>query len=152
MRAVVIGLGNDQRGDDGLGLEAARRLAPALEGVAEVHAHPGEPVDLIASWEGADLVVLIDAAHAGGRPGEVHRFVRGRDPLPTRRAGPSSHAFDLAVAIELAQTLGLLTGRLVLYAVEGARFGLGDERSDVGEAALATLVPRVRADVLAALS
>ena len=59
MRTLVVGLGNERRGDDGVGIAAARRLAGTLDGHAVVREHPGEPVDLIADWDGFDFVTLI---------------------------------------------------------------------------------------------
>lgn len=148
VRALVVGLGNDQRGDDGAGLEAARRLAPLLNGTADVRAHSGEPIDLIDMWAGRELVVLVDACPPAGRPGRVHRFERGCDPLPARGLGASSHAFDLAVVLDLADALGRMPDRLVVLAVEGERFALGAPRSAAVDGALDEVIARVRTDVL----
>lgn len=147
MRPLVVGLGNDQRGDDGAGLEAARRLAPLLAGTADVRGHPGEPVDLIDLWTGRNLVVLVDASPPAGRPGAIHRFERGHDPLPARGLGVSLHAFDLAVVLDLADALGHVPDRLVVLAVEGERFGLGDVRSAAVDRALDDVIARVRAEI-----
>lgn len=150
-RVLVVGLGNDDRGDDGAGLEAARRLVPLLAGRAEVRAHPGEPVDLIGRWDDAELLVLIDAARTGREAGTLHRFEPGDDGLPGGRLGPSSHAFDLLVALRLARALGTAPGRTVVHAIEGARFGFGAPRSEAVERALPLLVDRVSDEVRRAL-
>lgn len=142
-RLLVVGLGNDDRGDDGAGLEAARRLAPLLAGRAEVRAHPGEPVDLIGAWDDADLLVLIDAARTGRAAGTLYRFEPGEDGLPNGRLGPSSHAFDLLVALRLAAALGTAPGRTVVHAIEGERFDFGARRSGAVERALPLLVELV---------
>jgi hydrogenase maturation protease len=112
-----------------------------------VIAHPGEPVDLIEAWRGYDAVVLVDAARTLGRAGFLRRYEYGRDRFPSGDLGTSSHAFDLLVAIELADAMGALPRKLVLYAVEGERFALGDEPSDAVLRALDTAVERVCADV-----
>ena len=147
MDVLVVGLGNGLRGDDGAGLEVARRAEPRLRSVADVIAHPGEPVDLIEAWRGYDAVVLVDAARTLGRAGFLRRYEYGRDRFPSGDLGTSSHAFDLLVAIELADAMGALPRKLVLYAVEGERFALGDEPSDAVLRALDTAVERVCADV-----
>lgn len=147
MRVLVIGLGNDHRGDDAAGLEAARRLAPVLDGEADVRAHPGEPIDLIHAWADADLLVLIDAARSGRRPGSVRRYPLGSRGLASSGLGSSTHAFDLLVALELADALRMLPARGVLYAVEGQRFALGDARSAPVERALDQVVERVAREV-----
>lgn len=150
MRALVIGLGNDHRGDDGAGLEAARRLAPVLAGEADVRAHPGEPIDLLHDWAHADLLVLIDAAHNGRRPGTVRRYPLGSRALASSGLGSSTHAFDLLVAVELADALRMLPARVVVYAVEGQRFALGDARSAPVEQALDEVVELVAREVRSA--
>lgn len=150
MRVLVIGLGNDHRGDDAVGLEAARRLAPVLDGQAHVRAHPGEPIDLIHELADADLLVLIDAAHSGRRPGAVRRYPLGSRALASSGLGSSTHAFDLLIAVELADALRMLPARGVLYAVEGRRFALGDEWSEPVERALDEVVARVTREVRSA--
>lgn len=150
MRVLVIGLGNDHRGDDAAGLEAARRLAPVLDGEADVRAHPGEPIDLIHELAGADLVVLIDAARSGRGPGAVRRYALGSKALASSGLGSSTHAFDLLVALELADALRMLPARGVLYAVEGQRFALGDARSAPVERAIDEVVDLVAREVRSA--
>jgi hydrogenase maturation protease len=150
MRALVIGLGNDHRGDDAAGLEAARRLAPLLDGEAEVRAHPGEPLDLIDAWAEADLVVLVDATRSGLPPGSVRRYrpITGEDP--PRGLGSSSHAVDLRVALDLARAMGMAPRELVVFGVEGARFELGASCSEAVTRALDDVVERVADEVRAA--
>jgi hydrogenase maturation protease len=150
VRVHVIGLGNDHRGDDAAGLAAARRLRAELDGEAEVRTHAGEPVDLLGLWADADLALLIDAADDGGPAGRILRVAYGRDPLPRGRRGASSHAFDLPLALELAERLRALPPRLLLYLVTGARFAAGATPSPEVEAALPELVARVAAEVRAA--
>jgi hydrogenase maturation protease len=162
VRALVIGLGNDHRGDDAAGLEAARRLAPVLDGEADVRAHPGEPIDLIHeladadllvlidAWAEADLVVLVDATRSGLPPGSVRRYrpITGEDP--PRGLGSSSHAVDLRVALDLARAMGMAPRELVVFGVEGARFELGASCSEAVTRALDDVVERVADEVRAA--
>lgn len=147
MRTLVIGLGNDDRGDDAVGLQAARRLAPVLADEAEVLAHPGEPLDMLHAMAEADLVVLIDAARSGRPAGTVVRYLPMRDALPSRGVGSSSHAVDLLVALDLARALDMLPAELVLYAVEGERFSLGEPCSPVVIGALDEVTERVTREI-----
>lgn len=147
MRAWVIGLGNDHRGDDAAGLEAARRLVPLLDGEAEVRVHPGEPLDLIDGWAEADLVVIIDAARSGLPAGSVRRYRPLAEAHPPRGLGSSSHAVDLLVALDLARAMRMLPRELVVYGVEGERFALGTTCSDPVTRALDDVVERVVQEV-----
>ena len=73
---LVIGIGNDLRGDDGVGLWIARRLKAAnLPGV-RIEIQTGEAATLIESWQTTDSVILIDAVYADAHPspGKIYRI------------------------------------------------------------------------------
>jgi hydrogenase maturation protease len=120
----VIGLGNRMRGDDGAGLEVARMIAERAPEVRAVE-HEREPTDLLRIWEGADLVIVIDAVE-GVQTGRIHRSEVGRDEVserPSSRA--SSHAFSLSEVIELGRSLDRLPERLLVLGIEADRFEVG---------------------------
>jgi len=122
--AVVIGVGNEFRRDDGAGpavVAALRDLAP--DGVRLV-VTDGEPARLIEAWAGAALAVVVDAVRAQPpRPGTVHRFVVGR-PGPMGRPA-SSHGLGLDDAISLAVALDRMPARLIVHAIEAADLTVG---------------------------
>ncbi len=115
---LVIGVGNDWRGDDAAGLLVARRLAAMqLPGVTVCTvAQPGP--ELLDLWRRYAYVVLVDAVVTGSPPGTVHVFDVTATPLPATLRVRSSHAFGLAQAVELARALGALPPRLLLYGIE----------------------------------
>ena len=124
-----MGLGNRLRGDDRAGPEVARLLAGRAAGIASV-VHEREPTDLIDLWEGHERVVVVDAV-AGHEPGRVHTFDASARALPeAHRPAVSSHAIGLAEVIELARELDRLPVSLRVVAIEGNRFGLGEEASE----------------------
>jgi len=115
---TVIGLGNEWRGDDGIGLEVARRV-----GGRQL---PGEPIGLVDALAGRDEVVLVDAVSSGAPVGTIFRFEASEEPLPAPLFGASStHALGLAEALELARSLGQLPRRVLVYGVEGESFDYG---------------------------
>jgi hydrogenase maturation protease len=60
-QAVVIGIGNPYRRDDGIGPTVADAIGGLhLPGVRVVLSD-GEPVSLLAAWENADLAIVVDA-------------------------------------------------------------------------------------------
>src|SRR5690606_39792128 len=86
-RTVVIGLGNDWRGDDRAGLETVRVLREELPaggapGVAIVEGG-GDLTELIDVWAGADLAVVIDAVRTG-RSEEHTSELQSRENLVCR--------------------------------------------------------------------
>jgi hydrogenase maturation protease len=120
---LIAGVGNDWRGDDAVGLVAARRLRELLPGVRVVELG-GDASALLDAWAGAGLAIVIDAVRSGAPPGTIHRL-DGRPPAALRLG--STHAVGLAETIELGRVLGRLPARLELYGIEGARFETGAE-------------------------
>ena len=134
---VVVGIGNDARGDDAAGLIAARRL--------EALAHEGDAMALLDVWRDADAVVVIDAVSSGAAAGTVHRFDASRAPLPASlRRSPSTHALGLADAIELGRALDRLPARVIVYGIEGGRFEAGAALTPAVAAAVEAVAAAVR--------
>ncbi len=136
MTCCVIGVGNDMRGDDGVGLVVARRLADETGEHVRVLECEGEPVSLLAAWEGCDCALVIDATRSGATAGAIRRIAAHEGPLPAALSGSSTHLLGIADAIELARALGRLPERTIVYGIEGAMFAAGDDLSEpVAEAA-----------------
>ena len=143
---LVVGVGNVLRGDDGAGIEVARRVRECLRSDdIDVRELPGDPTALLDVCLGREAVVLVDTMRSGASPGTIRRLDASTRPLPAReRHGPrSTHTAGLADAVELARALGALPARAIVYAVEGRRYDAGAELSDALEAILPTLVERV---------
>jgi hydrogenase maturation protease len=119
---LIIGLGNDYRGDDAVGRALARGLLAIAGGNVRVMEESGEGASLIEAWEGADFVILIDAVHSGGAAGTIHRFDAATQPVPAMFFHCSTHAFSVAEAVELARALNRLPARLIVYGIEGKNF------------------------------
>lgn len=123
--ALVLGIGNPDRGDDGAGRAVAAALRAAAPAGVEVAEADGEATALIARMEGRERVILVDACVTGAAPGAIRRFDVSQAPLPAFNHGLSSHGLGLHHAIELARALGGLPRRCVVYAIEGASFETG---------------------------
>lgn len=123
MTALVIGVGQPDRGDDAAGsavVAAVRRLAPDVA-TTEVTS----PVRLVDAWDGYDDVVVVDAVMSGRAPGEVTVLEAGAGPLPARPGAGGSHGFGVAEAVELARALDRLPRRLLVVGLEAATFEHG---------------------------
>jgi hydrogenase maturation protease len=121
---IVIGLGNEFRRDDAIGLIAARRLRE--QGIA-AQEHEGDLAGLIDLWRSADGLILIDAVKSGASPGTVHRRDVSATPLDLEVFKSSTHALGLADAVELSRMLGTLPSRVLVFGVE-----VRDVRAGVG--------------------
>lgn len=138
-RVLVAGIGNVFMGDDGFGVELARRLLdrPLPHGV-EVRDFGIRGMDLAyALGEGWDAVVLLDAVPGGAEPGSVCVIEPQREP---DALSLDTHGMDPVRVLRLAGELGPLPGRVLLVGCEPGVLRSGDEEDVVAE-----LSPLVRA-------
>ncbi|MBI2939840.1 MAG: hydrogenase maturation protease [Chloroflexi bacterium] len=141
----MIGLGNEQRGDDGVGVRVARAVAAAgWDGVEAVALGSVDPAALMAVWEGVHAAFLIDAVVADAPPGTILRLDARRHPLPAGLRTFSTHGLDLASAVELARALGMLPPRLVVYGIVGRSFAYGEGLTPAVDRAARRVVERLR--------
>lgn len=146
MPALVIGLGNPDRGDDAVGVQVARRVAADRPNVRVLELD--DPSEALDAWAAADTVVVADAVSSGADPGCIHVVDAVARTLPAGRwAAGGTHALGLAAVVELGRALGRLPRRLVLVGVEAGRFDHGTPMSD----AVAAAVPGAALAVLAAI-
>ncbi|MGD9896825.1 MAG: hydrogenase maturation protease [Candidatus Methylacidiphilaceae bacterium] len=113
---LIAGLGNPDRGDDGFGPAVLARLAPLRLPHVEM-AVCRRPLDLLDLWPDRRLALLVDAALPWKQPGRLTRLEPLLQKMPLA-ACSSTHSIGLTQAIELALALGMLPGRLVVYAAE----------------------------------
>ncbi|QEN14861.1 hydrogenase maturation protease [Mycolicibacterium sp. ELW1] len=120
---LVIGIGNDFRTDDGVGLavaaEVARRRPPGVE-VLSALTDPGQILD---AWADIPLVVVVDAASGPDVvAGRIRHWIPGDDHQPTV---VSSHSLGLPDIYALGQALGQIPRQLVVLTVEIVDAGHG---------------------------
>ena len=120
-RTLVAGVGNIFFGDDGFGVEVARRLAErdlpegvtvADYGISGMHlAH-----DLS---NGYDRAILIDATPRGGAPGTVY-VLEPDAPAEPNHALFDSHGMQPEVVLGMLGMLGAATGQMLIVGCEPA--------------------------------
>jgi hydrogenase maturation protease len=144
---LIIGLGNPERGDDGIGRVLARDLRGRVPGDVEVREHIGDGATVFEWLEEADSAWLIDGAVSGAEPGTVHRFDAHDGPLPQHSFALSTHGLGPAEAIELARAMRCLPRRCVVYAIEGASFENSHAASDAVKAVSRSVSARILAEL-----
>lgn len=122
---LVIGVGNDYRGDDAIGLIVVRRIRELNLPDVQVIESDGECTRLMESWKDAVRVILIDAVQSGATPGTIHRVAAHEEELPAAMSQGSTHAFGVAEAIALSKALGRLPQHFIVFGVEVRNFALG---------------------------
>jgi hydrogenase maturation protease len=137
---LVIGLGNEFRHDDAVGLVAARRLR---ERGALAEEYEGDMANLMERWKRVDCLILIDAICSGAPPGTVHRLDASASPLNRELFRNSTHALGLADAVEFARTLGTLPDQVYVFGMEVRDLSAGVGLSPDVERALPALIEEV---------
>jgi hydrogenase maturation protease len=145
VRFLVIGLGNPDRGDDGVGPAVARRVAQLRPDGVDVVACV-EPGSLMDEWEGAEAVVIVDAIVSGRTPGAV-TVVDATDGLLAEMgwAIGGTHALGLPTLIDLARSLDRLPPRLHVVGIEMR--AAATEGSELSPAVSEAVGPAARAVV-----
>jgi hydrogenase maturation protease len=147
VKTVVVGIGNDFRGDDGAGLAAARalrKLALPEVGIVELN---GEVTRLLDSLQHCDTAIVIDAVQSQVRPGTIHRFDASQNPLPESHNKRSTHGISLGSVLELARAQGVFPRQVLIYGIEGASFEHGRTLTPQVEKAVERLVHQVAEDL-----
>jgi len=147
---LVIGVGNAHRGDDAVGPLVASRLKQRAGEKFTVIEQAGEGLALMEIWEGADTVIILDAALSGAPAGAIHRIDATTELMPKDFFRCSTHALGVAEAIELSRALGQLPQRVIVYGIEGESFEAGAGLSPAVEEAARELEALVLRDVEAA--
>ncbi len=145
---LVIGVGNELRGDDGAGIEVARRVRQLVDpGQIAVLEQHGEALGLIEQWDGYRAALIVDAIGTGAHTGSLRRLDASSEPLPADlRSSTSTHAVGVVETIELARAIGRLPETLVVHGVQGEIFDTGSELSVAVRAAIGPLAEIVRCD------
>ncbi|MCS7197076.1 MAG: hydrogenase maturation protease [Candidatus Bipolaricaulota bacterium] len=152
MRVLIIGVGNEYRHDDGVGLVVARALREKnLDGL-EILEMSGEGAALIEAFQNAERVIVVDAVCSGATPGTIFRFEAHHQQIPTKFFRYSTHNFGLAEAIELARSLGQLPKELIVYGIEGKDFSLGEGLSVEVAHAAHEVVHRIEKELMSGRS
>lgn len=140
---IVIGVGNELRRDDGAGPAVIAELRDRRLKGMRLAVSDGEPARLIDLWADADLAVVVDAVRSiSGEPGRVRELdsINGVHPGTS-----SSHALGLGAATRLGEALGRMPGRLWIYIIDGADFGLGPGLSPPVTHAVSEVADRIAA-------
>jgi len=152
-RTLVACLGNIFLGDDGFGVEVARRLERedlpdgtrvTDYGIRGMHL----AYDLAEGW---DMTILVDAAPRGGDPGTVYVIEPERQPPAGGQTGGlagnmllDAHGMQPDVVLGMAGMLGAEAGQVLVVGCEPASVAEGIGLSEpvaaaVGEAARVVL-------------
>ncbi len=136
---LFVGIGNMLKGDDGVGVYVAQRLAEFdLPEDVEVYEAGTSSLELAAVLENRSKIVVVDAVDAGHEPGAVFRLTP-EQLRPMRQASISLHQVHLLDALEETALLGRAPAEVIILAVQAGRI-----ETDIGlSCAVERAIPRV---------
>ena len=165
-RVLVAGIGNMLLGDDGFGVEVARRLSSmALPDDIEVMDAGIRGLHLAYRIaDGCELLIAVDAVRRGGTPGTVYLIapeIAEEDGAATAAAGgggsgggfhgsaaPDAHGMDLESVFAVVRSLGASIPHVLLVGCEPAsveeRVGLSAAVARAVEPAMARILDMAR--------
>jgi hydrogenase maturation protease len=123
MKILIACVGNIFLGDDGFGVEVARRLASkTLPPDLVVKDFGIRGFDLAyALMDQPDLTILVDACARGYAPGTV--FLLEPDPLDETQRGLDLHGMNPMSVLRMVKNLGGTAGRVLIVGCEPADLG-----------------------------
>lgn len=158
MKTLVLGLGNELYGDDGVGIHVIRRLREECESQRETLAWLEDValeecglsgLSLLDVIVGYDRLIIVDTIKRElPSTGKIHTM-EGKDlrHIP----GPSPHYISIPQAIEIGKKLGLkVPSRIEIIAVEAKNmYNLGEGLTEEMKRALPDLVKKVKKTLIA---
>lgn len=142
----VIAIGNAERGDDAAGQKVLELLKQG-KGQYDALYCGGDSMTLINLWRDYRAAIIVDTSAPTGQPGRLKRYVINNDLFAALPEAPSSHMASLPEAYRLADTLGVLPEKLILFAIEGAQFDLGASLTPEVEDALPQTADAIRQEI-----
>ena len=131
---TIIGCGNLNRSDDGVGVIVARRLLDRVRrlGRADVCVFDAGTggMDVMFRARGADKLILIDARRSGSEPGAVYR-VPGEELAQDYEPTYSLHDFRWDHALHAGRRIfgAAFPSDITVFLIEAGELGLGLELS-----------------------
>jgi len=156
---IIVGVGNEYRRDDGIGIVVARHLKSMLDSNDVDVVEVSDASSIIDVMEmGYKKMIIVDAIHSSAAVGTIYRFSKEemlnmtnikRYLLLPSSASSSTHAMDVVEALKLAIELGIARDMdVVMFGVEGKDFGLGRGLSKEVERSIHRVVEEVAKEIV----
>ncbi|MEM1959614.1 MAG: hydrogenase maturation protease [Candidatus Nitrosocaldus sp.] len=155
---IIVGVGNEYRRDDGIGIVVARHLKSMLDSNDVDVVEVSDASSIIDVMEmGYKKMIIVDAIHSSAAVGTIYRFSKEemlnmtniKRYLLLPSSASSTHAMDIVEALKLAIELGIARDMdVVMFGVEGKDFGLGRGLSKEVERSIHRVVEEVAKEIV----
>ena len=119
-RILVLSIGSELRGDDGVGKAITARLRLSSYQPTRVEIMEGETgaLSTILMRPYINKVIIVDAANMGLLPGKWRRMLVNESFCENSAENDNSHGLGLLQAISLSRILGTLPDEIVIYGIQ----------------------------------
>ncbi len=126
---IVVGIGNQFRGEDAAGWVVIDALEGKVNGAVALSKQRGDIAEMIDIFANYAHVYVVDACLTNAPEGAWQRIDALKQPLPVEQNQTSTHGFSISQAIAFAQSLDQLPAQLIVYAITGTRFAVSEALS-----------------------
>ncbi len=130
-KVAILGVGSELNGDDCAGIKAAERLKGTNADIFIAGQAPESFTHL--SKGNYSHIIIIDATHFGGKPGEIRYFEGGK----FAGDGTSTHKLPLKLFIDYMQKN--CRSKIIIAGIEPKNIGFGEKQSTEVKRAIETL-------------
>ncbi|WP_448589777.1 hydrogenase maturation protease [Thermodesulfobium sp.] len=129
MKVLILGIGNELQGDDGLGVHVIKELKRiSLPKEVKLLAGGTSGPDLIAYFEGVDFVIFVDAIRGGNLPGTIYKY-NPEEMRYQRSVVLSPHQMGVPETLSLAELVGKKPKKSIFFGMEPMDIGYSLELS-----------------------
>lgn len=126
---IIIGIGNSYRSDDGAGWAVIDQLQGKLHPSIILSKQRGDIVELLDAFANYQTVLIIDACLSANPSENWLRLDISEKPLEIESRQTSTHGLNISQAVALANNLNQLPPKLIIYAIPGENYQIGEELS-----------------------
>ncbi|WEL18839.1 MULTISPECIES: hydrogenase maturation protease [unclassified Halorhabdus] len=154
MNALLLGLGNDIKRDDVVGLDVTEALGERFGDRLDVETYTSGRLMLIQELSGYDRVFLVDAIKTdGGTPGDYYEFSPSEVEPGDDSGGLATHNVGLGTLQTLGEAMGQSMPEITIFAIEVENpFEYGEGMTDAVSEAVPALVDEIGDDIEKALA
>jgi hydrogenase maturation protease len=146
---IILGLGNAQRGDDGVGPKVIEWLdrQGLPPGVGTIDGGTSG-LDIVSILMGRERAIIVDAANVGQAPGRWLRFTPDAAQLKENTTTLSLHSAGFASALALGAALNVLPKTIIIYGIQPQNLDWTDQLSEEVQAAVTQVGQAILTEVL----
>lgn len=130
MNPLIIGIGNEHRCDDAVGILVVKKISSIFNNIDTAYCLT--PFQVMEEWENREKVFIVDALFSKEKNADLITHIHLKDIQENKFSKiSSSHSMDILQVILLADSLKILPPFWMIYGVLSYQFSLGNDLSSL---------------------